>query len=87
MTDLFVKHGGFRKLHSFTLATIVQVETLRFCRRGRQLCRGIFRDGVAKNGGGRRIRTFEGIIQQIYSLPRLATSVSRLSGKSFVQEI
>jgi restriction system protein len=31
--DLFDKHGGFRKLHSFTLATIVQIETLRFCRR------------------------------------------------------
>jgi hypothetical protein len=27
-------------------------------------------------GGERRIRTFEGISQQIYSLPRLATSVS-----------
>ncbi len=25
--------AGFRKLHSFTLATIVQLETLRFCRR------------------------------------------------------
>ncbi len=24
---------GFRKLHTFTLATIVQLETLRFCRR------------------------------------------------------
>ena len=33
MPELFDKHGGFRKLHSFTLATIVQVETLRFCRR------------------------------------------------------
>lgn len=33
MPDLFDKHGGFRKLHSFTLATIVQLETLRFCRR------------------------------------------------------
>lgn len=33
MADLFDKHGGFRKLHSFTLATIIQVETLRFCRR------------------------------------------------------
>jgi len=31
--DLFDKHGGFRKLHSFTLATIIQLETLRFCRR------------------------------------------------------
>ena len=33
MADLFDKSGGFRKLHSFTLATIVQLETLRFCRR------------------------------------------------------
>ena len=33
MPELFDKHGGFRKLHSFTLATIVQVETLRFFRR------------------------------------------------------
>ncbi len=33
MPDLFDKHGGFRRLHSFTLATIVQIETLRFCRR------------------------------------------------------
>ena len=32
-----------------------------------------------KNGGGRRIRTFEGVSQQIYSLPRLTASVSRLS--------
>ena len=30
---LFDKHGGFRRLHSFTLATIIQLETLRFCRR------------------------------------------------------
>ncbi len=33
MPDLFDKHGGFRRLHSFTLATIVQLDTLRFCRR------------------------------------------------------
>lgn len=33
MVDLFDKRGGFRRLHSFTLATIVQIETLRFCRR------------------------------------------------------
>lgn len=33
MPGIFDKHGGFRRLHSFTLATIVQVETLRFCRR------------------------------------------------------
>lgn len=32
MPELFDKHGGFRRLHSFTLATIVQLETLRFCR-------------------------------------------------------
>ena len=33
MPELFDKHGGFRRLHSFTLATIVQLKTLRFCRR------------------------------------------------------
>jgi restriction system protein len=33
MNELFDKHGGFRRLHSFTLATIVQLDTLRFCRR------------------------------------------------------
>jgi four helix bundle suffix protein len=33
MPELFDKHGGFRKLHSFTLATIVQLETFRFCRK------------------------------------------------------
>jgi four helix bundle suffix protein len=33
MSELLDKHGGFRRLHSFTLATIVQLETLRFCRR------------------------------------------------------
>jgi len=33
MVELFDKHGGFRRLHSFTLATIIQMETLRFCRR------------------------------------------------------
>jgi four helix bundle suffix protein len=33
MPELFDKHGGFRRLHSFTLATLVQLETLRFCRR------------------------------------------------------
>lgn len=33
MPELFDKHGGFRRLHSFTMATIVQIETLRFCRR------------------------------------------------------
>jgi restriction system protein len=33
MPELFDKHGGFRRLHSFTLATIIQLETLRFCRR------------------------------------------------------
>jgi restriction system protein len=33
MPELFDKHGGFRRLHTFTLATIIQIETLRFCRR------------------------------------------------------
>lgn len=33
MADLFDKHGGFRRLHSFTLATIIQLDTLSFCRR------------------------------------------------------
>ncbi len=33
MPELFDKHGGFRRLHSFTLATIIQLETFRFCRR------------------------------------------------------
>lgn len=33
MLELFDKRGGFRKLHSFTLATLVQLETLSFCRR------------------------------------------------------
>ena len=33
MAEFFDKSGGFRKLHSFTLATVVQLETLRFCRR------------------------------------------------------
>jgi restriction system protein len=28
-----ISTGGFRRLHSFTLATIIQIETLRFCRR------------------------------------------------------
>ena len=33
MPELFDKRGGFRKLHTFTLATIIQLETLKFCRR------------------------------------------------------
>jgi restriction system protein len=33
MPNLFDKRGGFRRLHSFTLATITQLDTLRFCRR------------------------------------------------------
>ena len=33
MRDLFDKHGGFRRIHTFTLATIIQLETGRFCRR------------------------------------------------------
>ena len=32
MPELFDKHGCFRRLHSFTLATLVQIETPRFCR-------------------------------------------------------
>lgn len=30
---LFTKAGGYRKLHSFTLATLVHLETIRFCKR------------------------------------------------------
>ncbi len=33
MPEMFDKRGGFRKLHTFTLATLVQLETLSFCRR------------------------------------------------------
>ena len=33
MANLFDKSGGFRKLHTFTLATIIQLETLRYCQR------------------------------------------------------
>jgi len=33
MADLFDKHGGFRRLHTFTLATIIELDTRRFCRR------------------------------------------------------
>ncbi|AMV34303.1 Topoisomerase DNA binding C4 zinc finger [Pirellula sp. SH-Sr6A] len=33
MPELLDPHGGFRRLHTFTLATIIQLETLRFCRR------------------------------------------------------
>jgi len=33
MPELFDKRGGFRKLHTSTLSTIVQLDTLRFCRR------------------------------------------------------
>ena len=33
MPELFDKRRGFRKLHTFTLATIIQLETLKFCRR------------------------------------------------------
>jgi restriction system protein len=32
MPPLFDKSGGFRRLHTFTLATVIQLETLRFCR-------------------------------------------------------
>jgi len=31
--DIFSKSGGYRKLDSFTLATIIQLGTLRFCRK------------------------------------------------------
>jgi len=33
MPELFDKCGRFRKPHAFSLPTIVQLETLRFCRR------------------------------------------------------
>ena len=33
MPELLDKHGGFRRLHSFALATIVQLETFSFCDR------------------------------------------------------
>jgi len=33
MPDLFDKSGGFRRLHTFTMATIISMETLRYCRR------------------------------------------------------
>ena len=29
--NLFDKHGGYRKLDSFTLATVIQLGTWRFC--------------------------------------------------------
>ena len=45
MVELFDKHGGFRRLHSFTLATIIQIESLRFCRR---FLTHDFRDGAGK---------------------------------------
>ena len=32
MPELFDKHGGVRRHHYFTLATIIQLDTLRFCR-------------------------------------------------------
>ncbi len=31
--SIMIVLSGFRRLHSFTLATIVQLDTLRFCRR------------------------------------------------------
>ncbi len=31
--NLFAKHGGYRKLDSFTLATVIQLGTWRFCER------------------------------------------------------
>ena len=38
-------------------------------------------NGLLFYGGGSRIRTYEGISQQIYSLPRLTASVSPLIRK------
>ena len=32
-TRLFDKRGGYRKLHSFTFATLIHLGTIRFCRR------------------------------------------------------
>ncbi len=31
--ELFDKHGGYRKLHSFTFATMIHLETISFCKR------------------------------------------------------
>jgi len=33
MSDLFHRSGGYRRLDSFTLATIIQLGTLRFCKK------------------------------------------------------
>ncbi|MCX6360648.1 MAG: four helix bundle suffix domain-containing protein [Armatimonadetes bacterium] len=33
MPELFDKHGGFRRLPAFTLATLIHLETLSYCRR------------------------------------------------------
>ncbi|MDT8389357.1 MAG: hypothetical protein RRC34_02495 [Lentisphaeria bacterium] len=32
-TPLFEKRGGYRRLHSFTFATLTHLETIRFCKR------------------------------------------------------
>ncbi len=32
MTELLTKHGGYRKLNTFTYASIIQIATWRFCR-------------------------------------------------------
>ena len=31
--QLFDKHGGYRKLHTFTFATMIHLETIKFCKR------------------------------------------------------
>ena len=33
MPSLFDKSGGYRRLHSFTFATMIHLETIRFCKR------------------------------------------------------
>jgi restriction system protein len=33
MSELFDKSGGYRKLYSFTFATMIHLDTIRFCRR------------------------------------------------------
>jgi restriction system protein len=30
---LIIKHGGYRRLHAFTFATMIHLETIRFCKR------------------------------------------------------
>ena len=33
MKELFEKNGGYRKLYSFTFATMIHLGTIRFCKR------------------------------------------------------